>query len=118
MLLVKTKLGISSIDGIGLFADENIQAGTKVWEWLDSFDVVYDVKDFCKLPPQAILYIQKYAWYDDLTWYLCGDNDRFANHSNTPNCVSDGKIDIAIRDIKRGEEFTYNYWEFHKGTEL
>lgn len=35
MLLVKTRLGISSIHGIGLFADELIPKGTVTWRFMN-----------------------------------------------------------------------------------
>jgi SET domain-containing protein len=48
---------------------------------------------------------------------LCGDNDRFTNHSYTPNrhCIIEEQtgevIEIAACDIKKGEELTNDYRE-------
>ena len=39
MLLVKTKIGPSEIDGIGLFADQFIPRGTLVWELVPALDI-------------------------------------------------------------------------------
>jgi len=49
---------------------------------------------------------------------VCGDNDRFMNHSTEPNIINDpsGFDDecrmIAARDIAPGEELTCNYETF------
>lgn len=44
--------------------------------------------------------------------FLCGGNGAFVNHSFDPNMKSDGDFEIAIRDIKAGEELTSNYSDF------
>lgn len=123
MLLVKTKLLPSPIHGIGLFADEDISKGTKMWKWVDGVDVVIKKDLLNPMPDIQKEFIKTYAWINENGDYcLCGDNDRFANHSNTPNCISkfvNGEwLDIAGKDIKKDEEITYNYWDFHKGNEL
>lgn len=123
MLLVKTKLLLSSINNIGLFADEYIKKGTKIWKWDDNIDKIINKQLVNSLPEIQKEYIITYAWIgDDGNYYLCGDNDRFANHSENPTCsskmVSELWEDIAIKDIKIGEEITYNYWDFHRGNEL
>ena len=41
MLMVKTKLGLSSIEGIGLFADEDIKAATITWRFIPGFDQLF-----------------------------------------------------------------------------
>ncbi len=45
---------------------------------------------------------------------LCGDDGRFFNHSDQPNC-DDGKPDItiALRHVNKGEELTVNYKAFY-----
>jgi hypothetical protein len=39
MLLVKTTIAPSTIHGIGLFADEFIPQGTRIWEFTPGFDL-------------------------------------------------------------------------------
>lgn len=51
-------------------------------------------------------------------YYLCSDNAKFINHSDIPNCISDGRTDFTLKDISKDEELLYNYWEFHKGNKL
>ena len=43
--------------------------------------------------------------------YSC-DNDRFTNHSLTPNTGTYGDWVIALRDIRANEEITANYFHF------
>ena len=117
MLLVKTKIGPSKIEGIGLFADEFIKCGTKVWGFEPKLDLVLSKEEVETLSPPAQQQFYKYAYLDKVRnkYLLCGDDGRFFNHSNTPNC--DEKIDndstYASRDIEKGEELTINYGDFY-----
>ena len=45
MLMVKTRLGPSSIAGIGLFADEDIPAGRVTWRFVPGFDQLFCEQD-------------------------------------------------------------------------
>ena len=123
MLLVKTYTKSSPIHGIGLFADEDIPKGTVVWEWTFGIDIVITKEKMESLTEIQMTYLKTYAWLDSSgNRWLCSDDTRFANHSETPSCISqviDGKwIDFAIEDIKKGDEITYNYRDFHKGDDL
>ena len=40
MLTIKTKIGPSKIEGVGLFADEPIKKGTKVWAFEPKLDLL------------------------------------------------------------------------------
>ncbi len=51
MLLVKTKLGVSSVHGIGLFAAQFIPKGTVTWEYHPEFDTSFDEDDLARMPP-------------------------------------------------------------------
>jgi SET domain-containing protein len=61
-------------------------------------------------------FFEVYAGYNRKTkkYYLCEDNARFMNHSNSPNTFYDRNLrqTIAISDIQIGEEITTNYCEF------
>lgn len=109
MLLVKTKILPSKIHGLGLFVDEDIPKGTKIWEWTEGVDQRLTESFVESLPDVSKEYIKIYAWLgSDGFYYLCGDNDRFANHSENPTCssklVSIQWLDVAERDIRN----TYN----------
>lgn len=120
MLLVKTKIGPSKIHGIGLFADEFILKGTKIWVFNPLIDLSFSKSDLKKLSSFSQEQLHKYYFLDKKTqrYILCGDDARFFNHSDNPNC--DDHIDnitIAIRDIKKGEELTVNYKLFYGDVE-
>ena len=120
MLMVKTKLGLSAIEGIGLFADEDIQAGTVTWRFIPGFDQLFLQSDIGKLPDAARAQIANYTYLHAPTgaYVFCIDNARFMNHADIPN--TDGVhaadaiegYDVATRDIAKGEELTCDYRRF------
>lgn len=120
MLLVKTKVGPSPIAGIGLFADEDIAAGTVTWRFMPDFDRTFARDDVEKLPEGVREQFLSYAYLHQPTGLLvyCLDNARFMNHADNPNTqgVHDGGElaghDVAMRDIKQGEELTCDYRSF------
>lgn len=122
MILVKTKIGPSSIHGTGLFAAELIPKGTAVWKFVPVFDHEYP-KDFTALlSPVAQEQFLNYAYISKETgnYILCADDMRFINHSANPNVINipNGEqegLDIAARDIFVGEELTYDYNVFTEG---
>src|SRR5215213_8734064 len=116
MLLIKTKLDISPIHGIGLFADEFIAKGTVIWKFSHVIDLILKKEQIEELAETAREQIQKYSYRDIHSglYILCGDDARFFNHSENPNCLDTcraGKEDITLarRDIPAGEELTCNY---------
>jgi uncharacterized protein len=117
MLLVKTKIGPSEIEGIGLFADQFIPKGTLVQKFVPGFDLIFSEKDLKKLSGVQKVEFLKYAYKNKNTgkYILCADNTRFLNHSDNPNLISDNpneEIDIAAKDIQAGEELTVDYRDF------
>ncbi len=118
MLMVKTKLKVSPINEIGLFADEFIPKGTIVWQYDMIIDRLYhkDELKFVSKPARKMLDHYGYTnEYNDII--LCGDDARFFNHSFIPNCFeqySPGGTSptLAMRDIQRGEEMTIDYTTF------
>ena len=119
MLLVKTNVAQSPIEGLGLFADQFISKGTVVWEFEPGLDILIDKNKLVELPSVARDYLQRYAYLNGRGEYvLCFDNAKYFNHSFTPNTRNmqlAGKsemIDIACQDIQSGDEITTNYMEF------
>jgi SET domain-containing protein len=117
MLLVRTILDKSRIDGIGVFAADAISCGTPVWRYASSIDRVLRQEDLVGLSPVARQQIEKYLYVDRRTGeaILCGDDARFFNHSPTPNVVDDERDPyqcIAARDISAGEELVCDYFAF------
>ena len=122
MLLVKTKIGPSNIEGIGCFADEFISKGTKVWQFQEGFDSKIPKEEVEKLSESGKYQFLKYAYLTDAGIYvLCFDDARFFNHSDNPNVVElddgDQGINIAARDIQKGEEILCDYKFFDKDFE-
>lgn len=117
MLLVNATAGPSRLHCYGLIAREFINQGTVTWEFCEGFDVRIPLEKFEMLSPSAQERVRYYGWLGELPavegggacWYLTADDDRFTNHSDTPNTASHGCVVIAIRDILPGEEITFDY---------
>lgn len=120
MLLVKTKIGQSKINGIGLFADQFIKKGTTIWKFQPGFDLSVNKDELNKLSGSAKEQFLKYAYLnpDSHKYILCFDDSRFFNHSYEPNSIDvaspddEEGLDVAGRDIEKGEELTCKYKDF------
>ena len=117
MLTVKTRLGASAIEGIGLFADEDIEAGTVVWRFMPGLDRLFSRDEIDALGEPARSTLLTYTYLHEATGQLvfCLDNARFMNHAddaNTRGVHKNGTVegfDVAARDIRVGEELTCDY---------
>lgn len=124
MLMVKTYLKESTIPeaGLGLFAGQDIKKGTITWKFFRGFDQKLELKIRDSLSDAAKAQFDTYTYNrvrgNESYHVLCGDNERFINHSDTPNILEgdileEGEnVSVAIRDIKKGEELFCNYYEF------
>lgn len=120
MLLVKTKIGLSRIAGIGLFTAQFIPKGAYVWRFKKGFDIRVEKEYPDTLPEPAKTFFTTYAYQNPKTlrYILCADDARFFNHADIPNtdCVEDPEdedtANIAARDIQIGEELTIDYRQF------
>jgi hypothetical protein len=118
MLLVKTFLAPSRIHGIGLFAAQRIPRGTVVWRLHPAIDLELADSELDGLAEPAREQIRKYTYVDlvSRTRVLCGDDARFFNHDDHPNCHdlpdAEGGKTVAARDISEGEELTSDYASF------
>jgi SET domain-containing protein len=117
MLLVKTTIGPSPIHGIGVFAAEAIPKGTVMWRLERGFDLELTQEQVDRLSPPAREKTLHYAYKDPRTdlYVLCMDDARFYNYSEAANSAKDPaepERDIALRDIRPGEEITYDYGSF------
>jgi len=126
MLMVKTRLGLSDIAGIGLFADQDIPKGTVTWRFMRDFDQLLTKKKIDSLPEPARSKLLDHVYLNEADGFfvLCADNARFMNHADEPNTAGvhePGAIegyDIAIRDIRAGEEMTCDYRTFDAHVDL
>lgn len=121
MLLVKTKLDLSQISGIGLFADQFIAKGTVIWKFTEGVDLKITDERLRELETEYPLEdLKKYLYRSKSSnlHILCGDDGRFINHSFEPNTLDTSEDDegftIAARDIQPGEEITSDYNGFDK----
>ncbi len=119
MLLVKTKIGPSTIHGIGLFADQFIPKGTTTFRYVSSFDPAYSKEEIGKMPTVAQEFMKWFTYFDQSInkYVLCADNQRYINHSEDPskrNIKSTPDEDTAMKDIQPGEELLCNYNDFDK----
>lgn len=114
MLLVRTYVAPSVIQGLGLFAGEPIAAGTIVWKHDPVFDIVVHEDELRRLSPPALEQFMKYSYYDDGLggFVLCFDDARFMNHSTEPNLDDSSTVTRALVDIAHGDELTCNYAAF------
>jgi SET domain-containing protein len=119
MLVVKTKIGQSKIEGIGLFADQFIPKGTVTWKFDPKFDIYFDPGEVEEMSELKKNLITHYAYLSKKSgkYVYSIDNTRFANHSTNPNIAENEKLSqgsveictIAMRDIQIGEEMTIDY---------
>jgi len=103
----------SPIHGRGVFALRKIDKGERIIEYTGE-RISHDECD-CRYPADdsshtMLFTVDKNAVIDATR---IGNSARWINHSCRPNCESvdeDGRIYIeAIRDIRAGEELTYDY---------
>ncbi len=127
MLHVKTKLDVSSIHGIGLFAAEKIKKGEVVYTPSGLLDVNVSISEFALLDEISRWHITHYGFRDRgcKRYHLAFDNIRFCNHSKKPNIGSkalwshnqkfkglhDYQI-IALCDIQEGVELLQDFNDF------
>lgn len=114
MLLIEARVGTRQIHGLGLFARQFIPRGTCVWRFHADLDRKITQEQLEDLSPAARAQVLWYAYRDDNegVYVLSGDDDRFTNHSSSPNTANDGDMTFAVRDILPDEEITWNYEEY------
>lgn len=115
----------SRIHSTGVFARKDIPKGTRVIEYVGEKVTKAQSDRLADIPLEknkknsdygaVYLFILNKRY--DINGYVPYNTARFINHSCDPNCESEiirGHIwIIALRDIKKGEEITYNYnYEF------
>jgi SET domain-containing protein len=100
----------SDIHGLGAFARCDIVAGTRIIEYLgEKIDKPESLRR-CQRDNQYIFSLgESYDLDGNVPW----NPARFINHSCEPNCVAELEEEriwiIAARDIRAGEEVTFNY---------
>lgn len=111
MIHPSTKLEYINDDiGYGVVATEFIPMGTITWA-ADKFDKELAPDEVISMEEIYKNILLKYAFRNNKGNYvLCWDISRYVNHSFNSNCLSTPyNYEIAIRDIRPGEELTDDY---------
>jgi SET domain-containing protein len=112
MLLIDTYLDKSKINGVGVFAKENVKKGEKIKEVRPEFEIEFDKENLPRMPLALARMVDNYAYEREKgskIVVLGIDNEKYLNHSDNPSVNDDG---IALKDIKIGDEITINYRDF------
>jgi hypothetical protein len=124
MIHIKYKLDRSTIHGIGIFADQDIEKGTLIFTASPVLDVNITQDQFDLLRDAEKQEVRYWGFWieEEKVWHVDFDHIHFINHSYTPNTTQDfsqqASYLVASRDIKKGEELTQNYLEFETEEDL
>ena len=107
------KIKKSKIDNRGLYAAANIKKDTKIIEYKGKVISVKETETNPKFDNDKAIYLFNLNNRYDLDGDFKFNTARLINHSCDPNCEVEGvglKLWIsAIKNIKKGEELTYDY---------
>ena len=107
------KIKKSNIDNKGLYAGRSIKDGTKIIEYKGKIITKKKVEEDSKFDNDKAIYLFNINKRYDLDGDFKFNTARLINHSCNPNCEVAGtglKVWVyAIRDIKKGEELSYDY---------
>ena len=124
MIHITYKLNTSGTHGIGLFSDQDIQAGALVYTASPLLDLDITQEQFDTLDEKEKREIQWWGFFDQPSqkWHVDFDVSKFINHSYDATVTQDPGHDeaylVAARDIRKGEELTQNYLEFESEEDL
>lgn len=101
---------ISEQIGHGVVATHDIPRGSITWAQ-DKLDREFTPKQVQALGFPYVDLLDKYCFRNQQgRWILCWDHARFVNHSFNSNCLTTAyNFEVAIRDIRAGEELTDDY---------
>jgi SET domain-containing protein len=111
MLRVPTYVAQSPIAGVGLFSAIDLPAQHVIWEYADGIDWRIAPSELMLFPEPFQSRLRHYLYQEDSGLYvLCGDNAKYMNHSDEPNCDdTGGEYTVTRRAIHAGEELTCDY---------
>ena len=100
----------SRIAGLGLFAAQAIKQGTRILPYIG--EKISKAESTRRLA-QGNVYIFTFNDRYDIDGAILRNTARYSNHSCNPNCEIAKTTRtiwlVALRDIRDGEELTYNY---------
>jgi SET domain-containing protein len=104
------RIGSSRIDGQGLFAAQDIAKGTRIIAYIGE---KITRRESARRLEAGNAYIFHLNYRYALDGETLANTARYINHSCDPNCAVEKTHDtlwiVALRDIKEGEELSYNY---------
>ena len=107
------KIKNSKIDNKGLYANRDIKDRTRIIEYKGEIITKKQVEENPKFDNEKAIYLFNINKKYDLDGDYKYNTARLINHSCDPNCEVSGtglKVWVyAIKDIKKGEELTYDY---------
>ena len=107
------KIKKSNIDKKGLYASKDIKEGTKIINYIGKIISKKETEKNTKFNNEKDIYLFNLNNRYDLDGDFKFNTARLINHSCDPNCEVEGvglKLWIsAIKNIKKGEELTYDY---------
>ena len=107
------KIKKSKIDKNGLYANCDIEKGTKIIEYKGKIISVKKSAEDPKFDNDKAIYLFNINKRFDLDGDFKFNTARLINHSCSPNCEVSGKgLKVwvyAIKDIKKGDELSYDY---------
>ncbi len=107
------KIKKSNLDNKGLYASKNIKAEQIVIHYKGKLVTKKEVEKNPKFDNDKAIYLFNINNRYDLDGDFEYNDARLINHSCNPNCEVNGKglklWIFALRDIKKGEELSYDY---------
>ncbi len=94
----------SKIQGRGVFAGKDFKRGEVVILW--KAQNMLSREEFEQLPATKKRYV---SYFKDGKYILYGIPERYVNHSCNANTKTKNGADVALRNIKKGEEITADY---------
>lgn len=100
--------------GYGIFATALIPKGTITWV-KDELDRIIPKEELAQMSQANLENLMKYSYRDPKGDYVfCWDLTRYVNHSYNPNSMLTSLgFEVAINDIKPGDEITNDYGTFN-----
>ncbi len=93
----------SNIQGKGVFAGADFGKGCVVMKWDAS--IILTKNEAKKIPKKQ----KKFLVFFKGKYIMAQPPEKYLNHSCDSNTKEGNLCDVAIRDIKKGEELTTNY---------
>jgi SET domain-containing protein len=103
MLSTEIEVRKSKIDGRGVFALRDFKPGEIVIAW-DTSNTLSD-DEYERLPEEQRKYVVRHKG----AWLYMLEPGRYVNHSCDPNAIPLNGADVAIREIRAGDEVTSDY---------